>query len=243
MILTVDKYISNHRNVAGIACRVVHAKGFHINQLGDVRADVRQQLLSKKLHRYDSSVMSNNNTVNIFLNHVMLWQQVAESNTTTLILEDDAIPTTDHALLSLLDHMNTQVAVQNYIMKLQNSPLHSFFGWSPKEVGNYTLYQCTCRPPVVNSGLLAYVLDPMAARTLLRIYKPIWTHVDTWIHHIGCAEHVTLLSTVDSMFIENGRPSFHRTGQEVPSVVEKIVHIAHDALHSNCGDQATRESS
>ena len=231
-----------YMNRSGIICKVVHTKQFSENQLNDVRVVVRQQLLTGNMHRYDPTVMSSNNTVNIFENHAMLWRMVALSNTTTLILEDDADPVNDNALLPLLEHMHANRAIDNYILKLQITRLHSFYNWTPVNLGNYTGYQCKCTPPIVNFGMVAYVLDPVGAETLLRMYMPIWTHVDTWIHHIGCKQHIKLMSTSHSMFVESGRRSIHRSTAQKPSVVEKIVHLVWDAMYSGCDTNTTQSS-
>lgn len=236
LVLTLSGDKGSVVRVGSINCKVVTATPFHTDQLQHVRADVRLQLESNNLKRYRSYVMSNNNTVNIFENHAMLWREVVRSNKTTLILEDDAQLYANAGLEPLLEYIRTQDVVNNFVLKLQNTIMHSFYKWSTTRLGNTTMYQCTCIPPVVNYGMLAYFIDPVAAQTLLRLYLPIWTHVDTWIHHVGCRKHFHLFSLPQSIFYESGRPSLHRSVAEKPTAIEKIVHLTQDALSSNCTD-------
>lgn len=234
LILTVSQPSGLRVNMDGLLCVTVHAKEFEAADLQHVRADVREQLYTRQMHRYESYVMSNNNTVNIFNNHAMLWRMVVRSNQSTLILEDDAQLDDRKMMQSLLRYLQTKATFHNYIVKLQNTLMHSFYGWTRREFDNTTVFMCTCMPPIVNFGMVAYVIDPVAAQTLLNMYQPIWTHVDTWVHRIGCERKINLFSAARSLFSENGRPSFHRSSSEKPSLTEKIVHIASDFMHSNC---------
>lgn len=223
-------------DLGGVPCRVVRMSGFREGELDDVRADVREQLVTHRMQRFDNYVMANNNTVNIFHNHVALWRLVARSQQAALLVEDDALPVDGEALLRLLRHMRTQRALRRYVLKLQNAVFHTFFRWRQVRIGDTEAYQCVCTPPFVNFGTAAYIMDPEAASTLLAMYTPIWTHVDAWLHVVGCAQYVQLLSTPYNMFEETGRPSVHRTAAEIPTVIEKIVHLASNIGEANCSD-------
>ena len=148
-----------------------------------------------------ASDLTNNQSVSIFANHAAMWAKVAVTQQTSLILEDDAI-LTSNAVPVLHDLVRKMRHEHNYILKLWNSAqftkpemLSTWIStwllewWKPwYNVGGYTAMLCVCENVVRTASTAAYVLDAQAARTMLYFSESIFQHVDAYMHRLGCID-------------------------------------------------------
>lgn len=193
-------------------CARFLATRFQEEDFALVSASAQAKLRDVELQEHAQD-LSNNISVSIFRNHMRVWQRVAAADTPALVLEDDAVLpadlcTTINSFLSRLQADN----VSNYIVKLHElSPFYIYTQWEQAfPVDDYSVRSCRCRPHGTSSSTAAYVLDRHAAQTLLNSALPLQTHVDVFVHNMGCVERSTnLYSVLPSPVKTSSRASTH----------------------------------
>jgi len=78
---------------------------------------------------------------------------------------------------------------------------------------SFTLQQCVCRTRQNFFGSAAYVIDRQAARVLLPHHLPLQTHIDIFMHFIGCRFSNFFLLDVDAVDF-SGRLSTHELASD-----------------------------
>jgi len=185
-----------------------------------VQDDLKRGVSSRGAH------YTNNNSVSIAWNHMLLWKKLllTDGSQDMLIFEDDAIiknySVDVYRALEKLGRFD-----KNYIIKLVNS-----YGWwfRSNELSSLNEFQvngqthvlkkltCRTRQNFYNTG--AYILDRSAANILLNHSIPMRFHVDIYLHYTGY-EFSNLFVVEDNAVQFSGRASIHQT------TVEKIWRI------------------
>ena len=192
------------------ACTPFLGPRFSEAELERVSAEARAKLAEPYLLQRASD-LTNNASVNIYMNHARMWAHIAEHAATALVLEDDAVvpENAERVLLALLSELRRD-NVSNYVVKLHDmSTLYS--EWPEVyDVGGHSVRRCTCRPKVHSAGTAAYVIDAAAARTLLQHAFPASMHVDVFMHEMGCVRQQIRLHGMSPMLTRvSERPSTH----------------------------------
>lgn len=192
IILTQDTALKPTRINADLACTPFLAEPFSEEQFLSASAQAQAKIRQPWL-QHSAGDLTNNASVNIYVNHMRMWQRViALKAGPVLVLEDDCVPdggfeTTINALLQYFN----QTGARNYVIKLQGNGPHDwqYLEWEKVlRVGKHVVKQCTCRPHHTSSSSAAYVLDEEAARNLLLHALPIRRHVDVYKHALGCID-------------------------------------------------------
>ena len=161
---------------------------------------------------------TNNQSVSIAYNHVQLWRRLAASavHSDMLIFEDDIL--IDHQALMLYNKIRGSgvLPTKNYILKLTNRHRMQWLGSSELRfihrfwLGDkgFALQKCVCRTRQNFFSSAAYVIDRHAARVLLQYHLPLQSHIDVFMHYIGCRfSNFFLLDNDTQQF--SGRISTH----------------------------------
>lgn len=221
---------------AGVDCKIIPATAFSEAQFADVHPAV-QNILAGRASTFSACVLSNNNSVNIFANHVKIWQLVVQGTRPAVILEDDALASYDFpSILSSVvsstfsTHTNS-TDFNNTVLKLHNHNTQSISDWTiVKAVNGVSILRSACSD-VPATSTLAYIIDPAAAATLIRWHKPIIMHVDFYLYEMACMHKITLLSTRPYLVSENGRPSLHRPYKSfydwVKEIISSVIYFTH----------------
>lgn len=192
------------------ACTPFLGPRFTEDELANVSAEARVKLAQSQLLE-SASDLTNNASVNIYMNHARMWRHVAERWETTLVLEDDAVlpPNTDEVIAEVLARLRKANA-SNFVVKLHDSS-SMYWQWQPVcTVSGYDLRRCACRPLQECTSALAYVIDRAAARTLLRHAYPARMQLDVFQYEMGCIEHKIDLYALSPFLVHpSGRPSTH----------------------------------
>ena len=219
-----------HIRVAGFDCEVVAPEPFSLQQWALVSHP--QQAMLRELRPGDPmpcgfTDLSNNNSVNIFWNHLRMWERVRHSESPVLILEDDAVAFEhSHASIKAALVTTTDHSPPGFVIKLHNhDPVHTEFWtpltqWSPTEKP-----LCLCDYSYPHSSTLAYIIDAHAARLLLRNVT-IDTHVDLHIHNQACNHQLIQLYSTRKLFSNSERPSLHRSEQLTSLTLEGFTWFA-----------------
>ena len=152
-----------------------------------VQDDLKRGVSSRGAH------YTNNNSVSIAWNHMLLWQKLllTDGSQDLLIFEDDAI-ITNHSVDVYQSLQNMGLFYDNYIIKLMNHPGWWFGTFELSTIQSFQvngvsheLKKCTCRTRqnLYNTG--AYVLDRHAAQILIDKFMPMRFHVDVYVHYTG----------------------------------------------------------
>jgi hypothetical protein len=130
-----------------------------------------------------ASELSNNASVNIYMNHARIWRYIAERWDVALVLEEDAVvPSNSEEVIAQILSSLRRDDVTNFVVKLiDNWHLYSS-EWRTKLIDNWHLYssewrtvydlpthrvlKCNCRPSVHGSCSSSFLIDK-AALTLL----------------------------------------------------------------------------
>ena len=229
-IITLDKEMLPIQ-LADLTCYPVLGERTNDKIFSHVDPTVQHNLLSGKSER--GAHFTNNNSVSIAWNHMMLWRRLADMNETVdmLILEDDCI-VTDSVIGLYQSIYKTGVLTDNYILKLVNSNRMKWLGLSELQfvqtfsspdnfasLANHSvvprttefgLYKCVCktRQNLFNAG--AYILDHKAAVALLQRFLPMQLHIDIYMHYVGCKFSNLFILNQDAL-LTTGRPSTHQT--------------------------------
>lgn len=198
-------------NPSTAACTPFLGPRFSEAELERVSVEARAKLAEPYLLQRASD-LTNNASVNIYMNHARMWTHIAERRwDAALVLEDDAVlPENAGAVLQALLSELRRHNASNYVVKLHDlSTLYS--DWPEVyDVGGYSVRRCMCRPRVHSAGTAAYVVDRTAAQTLLRHAYPASMHVDVFIHELGCVHQKIRLHGMSPMLTRiSKRPSTH----------------------------------
>ncbi len=215
------------------ACTTFTGSRFSEKELDALSADARAKLAHPYLLQRASD-LTNNASVNIYMNHARMWTHIAEHWDAALVLEDDAVvpENADIILQELLSRLRRDNA-SNYVVKLHD--LSTLYSEWPEvyDVGGHSVRRCTCRPMMHSSGTSAYLIDRAAAQTLLQHAFPASMHVDVYMHEMGCVHHKINLHGMSPMLTHlSNRPSTHMSGSPQRSylllreVIENMLYAA-----------------
>lgn len=160
-----------------------------------------------------ASDLTNNASVNIYMNHARIWRHIAERWDVALVLEEDIVvpPNADEVITQVLSALRRD-NVTNYLVKLMDSSNIQSLQWTTVYdlSEHYQLRTCTCQPSIRSSGSAAYLIDRTAALTLLNHAFPASIHVDVFKHHMGCIDNkIRLYQVTPHLMRINNRPTTH----------------------------------
>jgi hypothetical protein len=192
-------------------CMPFVASPFSEHELHFVTAHAREKLLNPLLLE-TASDLSNNASVNIYMNHMRMWTRVARTWDVAVVLEEDIVvpPNADKVIADVLTALRRD-NVTNFVVKLMDN----FFMYTSQwplaySFPGHNVHTCTCRPSIHSSGAAAYLVDRQGARTLADGALPAEKHVDVYMHHMGCIDHKVRLYQLSPPLMHcNGRPSTH----------------------------------
>jgi len=218
-IITLNKSLEVVHLKENIVCNPFIGLRTDANIFSHVDMLVQKDLISGKSSR--GAHYTNNNSVSIAWNHMLLWQKLmsTDGSQDLLIFEDDAI-ITNHSVdvyraLQKLGRFDS-----NYIIKLANHPGWWFGTVELSSLNNFevngvshVLKKCTCRTRqnLYNTG--AYILDRRAAQILLDKFMPMRFHVDVFLHYTGY-EFSNLFVVEDNAVELSDRASTHQSKEE-----------------------------
>jgi hypothetical protein len=183
------------------ACQYITAEPFSTQQWLKVDPAMRQEMNSGS--RYGFFDLSNNNTVNIFHNHVQIWKRILQANRSALILEDDAVISPNN-VPEIVQAIKSVSYLDSCVLKMHNLNSYQFHNLK------FGQTSCVCKNILIPASLLAYYVTPPAASILVEHYIPIKTHVDLWIWQMACIEKKIYLLSSRNVAIENAAYSLHR---------------------------------
>lgn len=216
-------------------CTVFSAPTFSETEFQQLSSVAQNKILHPEL-LVSASELSNNASVNIYMNHVRMWAMALTKDwENTLLLEDDAVllPDAESKILQLLDVIRQQ-NITNYILKLVDH--WNTWQWtSLPGIASHELRTCSCRPAIHSSSSAAYIIDKEAAHTLLKHAFPATLHVDSHMHDIACSKrHMTLLQTYPHLATYSYRPSQHMPKTSPQRAFLLIKEMIINTLNSNC---------
>jgi len=191
-ILTLNESLQAVRLKENIVCRPFVGKIVDADIFSHVDASVQKDLMRGVSSR--GAHYTNNKSVSIAWNHMLLWQKLVRTDGSQdlLVFEDDAI-ITNNSIDVYREVQTLGLLHSNYILKLVNGVLMKWMGTMELTtlgtfvVSNqsYVLKKCMCstRQNLFNIG--AYVIDRDAALILLDRFVPMRFHVDIYLHYIG----------------------------------------------------------
>jgi hypothetical protein len=192
------------------SCTPFNATPFTARELDYVTSDARRKLAHPSLLQRASD-LTNNASVNIYMNHARMWNVIAQQQGVTLVLEDDVIVNEGSVELiqKLLSHLRKDNAT-NFVLKLHDSST-AYPQWREVfSVSGHTVRACDCRPSQHSASAAAYLMDQAAAKTLLQHAYPASMHVDVYMHELGCIHRkIRLYGTHPNPVITSNRPSTH----------------------------------
>jgi len=235
-IITLNASLEEVRLKEDIWCRpfvgkVVDEEMFsHVDP--KVQTDLMRGLSSRGAH------YTNNKSVSIAWNHMLLWKKLLRSDGSQdlLVFEDDAI-ITNHSVDVYRALLSTGLFHDNYIIKLAN---HNGWWFGTYELSSlkafevngvsHVLKKCACRTRqnLFNTG--AYLLDRRAAQILIERFMPMRFHVDVFLHYTGY-EFSNLFVVEDNVVQLSDRVSTHQSNEEIvarvwPDFKELLMNIA-----------------
>jgi hypothetical protein len=170
------------------SCTPFNAAPFTARELGFVSAEARRKLANPSLLQRASD-LTNNASVNIYMNHARMWSLIAEQHRVALVLEDDVIVNggSFELIRKLLSNLRKDNAT-NFVLKLHDSST-AYHQWREVfSVSGHTVRACDCRPSQHSASAAAYLMDQAAAKTLLQHAYPASMHVDVYMHEMGCIQ-------------------------------------------------------
>lgn len=213
LILTQNASLRRIQLTQHLSCTPFLAESFAEYQFHLV-SDQGQAKLRNTWLLHSSADLSNNGSVNIFVNHLKMWKHVVEVlHSPTLILEDDVllaaplVPKLEELLQSF-----QRDSVSNYVVKLENHwPVWVKLQWLYQySIHEHTVKKCTCRPHHISSSSAAYVVDTHAAEKLIRNAYPLNMHVDVYQHFMGCVYRlINMYAFSPAVVRAHERPSVH----------------------------------
>jgi hypothetical protein len=202
-------------NVSGLdpstaSCTPFHATPFTARDLDFVTSEARRKLARPFLLQRASD-LTNNASVNIYMNHARIWSLIAQQHRVALVLEDDVIVNEGsfELLQVLLSNLRRDNAT-NFVLKLHDSST-GYPQWREVyNVAGHSVRTCNCRPSKHSASAAAYLIDQAAARTLLQHAYPASMHVDVYMHEMGCIhQKIRLYGTKPYLITTSDRPSTH----------------------------------
>lgn len=161
---------------------------------------------------------TNNHSISIAYNHIQLWRRLATTalHSDMLIFEDDILLEKQALLLYKKIRRSGVLPRENYILKFTNRHRMQWLGGSELRfifqywIGDdkFALLKCVCRTRQNFFSSAAYVIDRQAARVLLQHHLPLQTHIDIFMHYIGCSFSNFFLLDKDALQF-SGRSSTH----------------------------------
>lgn len=164
-----------------------------------------------------ASELSNNASVNIYMNHARIWRYIAERWDVALVLEEDAVvPSNSEEVIAQILSSLRRDDVTNFVVKLiDHWHLYSSEWRTVYDLPAHRVLTCSCRPSVQGSCSAAYLIDKAAALTLLEHAFPASVHVDVFKHNMGCVEKRIRLYQISPHLVRmNNRPSTHLSNEE-----------------------------
>jgi len=193
-------------------CTPFVAPAFTEAELDFVAPEARKKILNPALLE-TASELTNNGSVNIYMNHARIWRHIAKRWDVALVLEEDiVVPLNADKVISQILSMLRRDNVSNFIVKLMDFSNIQSVQWTPvyELSDNYQVRTCTCRPSIHSSSSAAYLIDRRAAITLLKNAFPASIHVDVFKHHMGCIDNkVRLYQVTPHLMHINNRPTTH----------------------------------
>lgn len=216
LVLTQDPALQPVRLTRSLTCVPFVAAPFTTQHFSMVSVPGQAKLRDWRL-LHSSADLSNNASVNIFVNHLRIWQHVADVlRSPTLVLEEDTVLRASVVpSLEQLLHLLQRDGVSNYVVKLHdNNPLGIALQWSRHyRIEQHAVRKCSCRPHHVASSCAAYMLDPPAAHSLLRNAHPLHMHVDVYQFFLGCVYGILNMYALSPNAVAgHTRPSIHWRG-------------------------------
>lgn len=193
-------------------CKPFVAPSFTEAELDFVAPEARKKILNPALLE-TASELTNNGSVNIYMNHARIWRHIAKRWDVALVLEEDTIvPSNADEVITQILSVLRRDNVTNYIVKLMDSSNIQSLQW--KRVyelsDHYQVRTCTCQPSIRSSSSAAYLIDRRAAMTLLKNAFPASIHVDVFKHYMGCIDNkIRLYQVTPHLMHINNRPTTH----------------------------------
>lgn len=192
LILTTDKRLAGNKEVLGATCHYFVSQPFSLQQWNLVSTEQKKQLMLSE-RSYKMWDLSNNNSVNIFWNHMQMWKIASARLRPLLILEDDASMSVN-AGLYIKEFMSTMTKQSDlFVLKLYSHE-NRFSVQHPQ-------LKCLCSNfPML--GTVAYIITPKAASILLQNCT-ISTHVDIFLWQEACVrQKLALMGSPSNLFTE-----------------------------------------
>jgi len=216
-------------------CTPFVAPPFTNAELDFVAPAAREKILHPHLLSLASD-LSNNASVNIYMNHARIWRLVVAHWDVALVLEEDIVvlPHSAEVIAEVLAALRRD-NVTNYVVKLiDHFYMHSSDWKLVYELQNHRVLTCSCRPSVYSSCSAAYLIDKAAAQTLLAHAFPASLHVDVFKHHMGCIDNkIKLYQLNPHIMLMNNRPSTHLV-HDVHRRFLLVKEVLFNLLHSTC---------
>ena len=178
-----------------VQCQQILAEPFDMAQWRAITAEQRQRLRRGESHDLDG--FTNNNSVNIFHNHVRLWNLASKHRDPVLIVEDDVYAAPDFG--ANLGEALGLMPAGGYLLKL-----HNHWSYGPT-------VSCMCQQsPFLATSTAAYVIHPRLAQWILpRVQQT--THVDIWMWEQACIQRQFPMFTTNNLVLQNHtKKSRHR---------------------------------
>lgn len=214
-ILTLDRSLTPITLSGQIICNPFYGRPFDRGIWNLVSSEMQNNLRNNiNRNLWEFSV---NASASIAYNHRQIWKHVAVSNKTTLVLEDDFVMHSD-SVVQIGKILHAIQNEHNYILKLHDHSNIDF--WTRTlfnvnmhllhEIESMRLFSCLCMPGYVISSTTAYIIDPIAAQTLLDNTLPLGTHIDVDIYFKACRDKKLSLFKMDrNVVLNSGRPSLN----------------------------------
>lgn len=207
---------ANH-NIQGFKLGKIFCEPFmnpwnnEVDNLQFVRDDVRDHLLFGNVDK--SPMVSNNNSVKIFLGHRALWESIAINLSPMLILEDDVVTPLDLKEIENTLSVVIKHSSKNFVFRLYDDLwLDVAFGMTTVGRTNESAVKTcqNCQPLLRGSSTAAYVVDYHAAQTMLAHSLPVSWHVDMWMQYLACSLNQIQMFVVKPNVVKlSGRASLH----------------------------------
>jgi len=216
-------------------CKPFLAPAFQESELDFVSTDARKMLMDSSLLQ-TARDLSNNASVNIYMNHARMWAMALTRKWDfVLLLEDDVVlPEDVNEHLQELMTVLVQNNVTNFVVKL----VDHWVAWqwrSVHKVGNHDLRTCACKPAIHSSSSAAYFIDKHAAQTLLDNAFPASMHVDSYAHHLGCnSKELALFQIYPHLVYYTNRPSTHIQHTSPQRAFLLVKEMISNTLSSTC---------
>jgi GR25 family glycosyltransferase involved in LPS biosynthesis len=217
-------------------CKHFVAPSFTEAELDFVAPEARKKILNPALLE-TASDLTNNGSVNIYMNHARIWRHIVKRWDVALVLEEDTVvPSNADEVITQILSVLRRDNVTNYIVKLMDSSKIQSLQWKPVYTlsDHYQVRTCTCQPSIRSSSSAAYLIDRTAAMTLLKNAFPASIHVDVFKHHMGCIDNkIRLYQVTPHLMHVNNRPTTHLP-HDYRRMYLLLKEIITNAFYSTC---------